>query len=85
MARGNGPGEIRVLQDGLNQTASGAFTDEPMLLRATEVARLLRLSRSKVYQMMSDGTLPVVRIDRAIRVPREALIDWVRKQTTQAA
>lgn len=85
MARGQEVGEIRKLQDGPDRADSGAFTDEPLLLRATEVARLLGLSRSKVYQMMSEGTLPIIRIDRAIRVPREALIKWIRKQTKEVA
>jgi excisionase family DNA binding protein len=49
--------------------------EEPVLLRATEVARLLWLSRSKVYQMMSDGTLPVIRIgDREAEYAEASLL-----------
>jgi excisionase family DNA binding protein len=57
-------------------------TDDIVLLRAVEVSRLLGLSRSQVYQMMADGRLPVIRIGRAIRVPKRALSEWIRANTT---
>jgi excisionase family DNA binding protein len=44
--------------------------NEVLLMRAAEVARTLGLSRSKIYQMMRDGALPVVRVGRAVRVPK---------------
>lgn len=56
---------------------------EPLLLRADEVARALGLGRSKTYQMMASGELPVVRVGRSIRVPADALQDWVRGQTAR--
>ena len=59
--------------------------EEVLLLRAEEVARVLGLSRSKIYQMMSVGALPVVRVGRAVRVPRQALRDWIAHHTTEAA
>ena len=59
--------------------------NEVLLMRADEVARTLGLSRSKIYQMMSDGALPVVRVGRAVRVPKAALRDWVAHHTTEAA
>ena len=59
--------------------------NEILLMRADEVARTLGLSRSKIYQMMSAGALPVVRVVRAVRVPKAALRDWVAHHTTEAA
>ena len=50
---------------------------EPVLLRMEEAARLAGLSRSTAYQLAASGALPVVRIGRSIRVPREALLAWV--------
>lgn len=67
------------------ETADGNGDTAPLLLRAVEVARLLGLSRSNVYALMSTGTLPVVRIGRAIRVPRPALLEWIEKNTRRAA
>lgn len=57
----------------------------PRLLRATEVAALLGLGRSKVYDMMKRGQLPVVRIGKAIRVPANALEEWIKTHTLNAA
>lgn len=38
--------------------------DDRMLLRVPEVAAVLNVSRSKVYELLRDGTLPSVHIDR---------------------
>jgi len=57
---------------------------DQMLMRADEVARALGLGRSKAYELIASGQLPVVRVGRMVRVPRAALEDWVRKQTQQA-
>lgn len=59
--------------------------DDVVLLRAVEVARLLGLSRSQTYSMMATGRLPVIRIGRAVRVPKRALADWVKTKTESAA
>ncbi len=56
---------------------------DQLLMRAEEVARSLRLGRSKVYEMMQTGELPVVRIGRSVRVARAALEEWVREHTTE--
>jgi excisionase family DNA binding protein len=56
-----------------------------VLLRAVEVARLLGLSRSQTYVLMATGQLPVVRIGRAVRVPKAALAEWIRNKTESAA
>ncbi|HAK56292.1 MAG TPA: hypothetical protein DCP38_12555, partial [Acidobacteria bacterium] len=47
---------------------NGTRTDtaEPLLLRAPEVAALLRIGRTKVYTMMASGELPVVRLGNAL-------------------
>ena len=60
-------------------------SNEVLLMRAEEVARTLGLSRSKIYQMMSGGALPTVRVGRAVRVPKAALRDWVAHHTNEAA
>ena len=51
--------------------------DVPLLLTIKEVQDVTRLGRTKVYELMRDGQLPVVRIGRAIRVRREALEQWL--------
>jgi excisionase family DNA binding protein len=68
-----------------NPFAESGTSPTPLLLRATEVARLLGLGRSKVYEMMTSGTLPVTRIGTAVRVPRAQLEDWINDHTSEAA
>ena len=57
----------------------------PLLIDSREVARLLGLGRTKVFQMMLRGEVPTVRIGRSVRVPREGLVAWVAKQTKSAS
>jgi excisionase family DNA binding protein len=56
-------------------------TNEPLLLDSRQVARLLGISRTKAFQLMSTGVIPVVRIGRCARVPRIDLGVWISAQT----
>jgi len=56
-------------------------TKEPLLLDSRQVARLLGISRTKAFQLMSTGVIPVVRIGRCARVPRIDLAEWITEQT----
>ncbi len=56
---------------------------EPLLLKAPEVAKLLGLGRSKVFAMVAAGELPFIHIGRSVRVPREALEQWIRDHTRE--
>jgi excisionase family DNA binding protein len=46
---------------------------DPILMRPSEVAAALGLSRSMVTLMVARGELPVVRFGKAVRIPREDL------------
>ncbi|HEX2681292.1 MAG TPA: excisionase family DNA-binding protein [Candidatus Dormibacteraeota bacterium] len=48
-----------------------------MLLRPVEAARLLGIGRSKPFEMLARSELPVVRIGRCVRIPRDELETWV--------
>lgn len=58
--------------------------DRSMLLKVSEVADELRVARSYAYRLIQEGELPVVRIGRSVRVPREALEEWVRGRTRES-
>ncbi len=51
---------------------------DQLLLNADEVSKTLKIGRSKTYEMMASGELPVVRIGRSVRVPAKALEERVK-------
>ena len=53
---------------------------EPLLLRADEAAALLAIGRTKVFEMMAAGELPVIRIGRCVRIPKDQLERWIGDQ-----
>jgi excisionase family DNA binding protein len=56
-----------------------------LLLTGSEVAKELKISRALAFRWMQKGILPTVRVPgaRTVRVPREALLNWVKTQTKQ--
>jgi excisionase family DNA binding protein len=52
------------------------------LLRATEVARILNVSRAMAYQLMQRGEIRTVRIGAARRVRREDLFQYIEENLT---
>ncbi len=53
------------------------------LLRIAEVAELLAISRSKVYAMAQQGSIPVVRVGSSVRVPEDRLQRWLEQRTSE--
>jgi excisionase family DNA binding protein len=43
------------------------------LLTVLEVARILRVSRNRAYELVRLGVVPAIRLGRQVRVPRSAL------------
>ena len=68
-----------------DQDKGGDRLTERLLLRTDEAARLLGLGRTKVFELLTAGELPVVRIGRAVRVPRGELERWIADRTTRPA
>jgi len=54
----------------------------PLLLDAHEVARLLGVGRTKVYELIASRELPVICIGRCVRVPRAQLQKWISDHTS---
>src|SRR5438067_1956028 len=52
----------------------------PLLLTIPQVALALNLSRAKIYRLIQNRELPVVRIGRAVRVSWTSLQHWVSLQ-----
>ena len=58
---------------------------EPALLRPDQAARMLAISRSKVYSLLAQGDLPVLRVGASVRIPRMALEAWIQANTETPA
>ena len=57
---------------------------QPWTYSATEVARLLGLSRSRVYELAARNELPgVVRIGGLIKFDRATISQWWREQVQE--
>jgi excisionase family DNA binding protein len=54
----------------------------PLLVDSREVARLLGIGRTKTFQLMASGELPMIRLGRCVRVPVVALQSWIAAQTS---
>jgi excisionase family DNA binding protein len=65
-------------------------TEVPMVeqheyLKVPEVAEVLRIARSRAYEMVARGEIPSVRIGRSVRVSRKELDRWLEEQRQPSA
>jgi excisionase family DNA binding protein len=56
-------------------------TVKRLLLRPPEAAEVLGISRALAYRWAQDGTLPTIRVGRAVRIPHDALVEWIDSRT----
>ena len=50
-------------------------------LKVPEVAKVLRIARSRAYELVADGEIPAVKIGRSVRVSRRELDRWLKSQS----
>lgn len=53
--------------------------DLPMTLRVEDLMPLLDIGRNTAYELIRSGQIRSVRIGRQIRIPRDALLEFLRK------
>ena len=51
--------------------------EDLMILNVRDVAGYLRMSEAKVYRLVKEGGLPVVRIGKTWRFRKDLLDDWL--------
>ena len=56
-----------------SQPADDPPSNAPRLLRPADVAALLGISRSRVFELLASGSIPSVRIGRSRRIPETSL------------
>ncbi len=52
----------------------------PLTLNAREAAEVLRISKSKVYELAQSESFPAIRIGKRVVIPRDKLIQWMNNQ-----
>lgn len=54
------------------------FNNLPLALTVLEAGQVLRVGRSVTYELVRSGQLRSVRIGRSIRIPRDALVEYLQ-------
>jgi len=57
--------------------------DLPVILTMKHVQQVLGISRPIAYELAHRQGFPVIRFGRAIRVPREAFLQWLESETAR--
>lgn len=56
---------------------NGNFKSLPLVLTVEQTAQVLQLGKTRVYELVRSGKLRSLRIGRKIRVPKNALLDFL--------
>ena len=53
--------------------------DIPMILRVEALMPILGIGRNTAYELIRSGQIRSIRVGRQIRIPRDALLEFLRK------
>lgn len=60
------------------------YDELPLLLNTTQLADLLGVSHSSVYELIREPGFPSLRIGKRIVIPKEELRQWISRNTKGA-
>jgi len=66
------------VSDGIELSAVTNISNLPLALTVLEAGQVLRVGRSVTYELVRSGQLRSVRIGRSIRIPRDALVEYLQ-------
>ena len=55
------------------------LNDLPMILRVEDLMPILGIGCNTAYELIRSGQIRSIRIGRQIRIPRDALLEFLRK------
>ena len=58
------------------------FSDVPNVLTVSELAKLLKIGRNNAYELVRAGIIPSVKIGRQIRISKENVLDFLRRDSS---
>lgn len=50
------------------------------LLTVSEMAKMLKISRSKAYNLVKEKDFPIVKIGKCIRISQKSVLSWLNMQ-----
>lgn len=62
-------------------TTLTTWENAPDILKVEEIAELLRVDKSIIYELCRGDNFPCFRINRGIRVHKEVLLNWIKEQS----
>jgi excisionase family DNA binding protein len=65
----------------VEKTSKSAKKDNPVIWTVHDVAEYLRMSEAKVYRLVNEQRLPVVRIGKTWRFRKDLLDEWLSQST----
>jgi len=54
--------------------------NENDLLTVLEMADVLKISRSKAYEIIKEKTFPIIKIGKCIRISKKELLKWLHNE-----
>ena len=65
----------------MKNTVYTSYEELPLLLNVKQLADLLGISDSSVYELIQEEDFPSLRIGKRIVVPKEKLREWISAHT----
>jgi excisionase family DNA binding protein len=59
------------------------MAEERLAYRVPEAGEAIGFSRAKMYELIAAGIVPSIRIGGSIRVPADALRNWIAQQLAE--
>lgn len=53
------------------------YEDLPLTMRVEDLMPVLSIGRNAAYELVRSGKIRSIRVGRSIRIPREAVIDYL--------
>ena len=60
-----------------------SYSTLPLTLRVEELMPVLGIGRNTAYELVRSGQIRSVRVGRQLRIPKDALLEFLSKQSLQ--
>ena len=60
-----------------------SFDDLPLTLRVEDLIEILHIGRNTAYELVRSGQIHSIKIGRQLRIPKQALIDYLTSSPCQ--